>query len=133
MILQNAFHHKELFRSHEHPVFLKQVGHDDDIGYSSLILQTEKDETFSGARTLAGDNASSNTEIFAIGNGGEIAGLADSNRVHPHAVIGHGVRANGQAGTAEVGHQPLLRVHGTKRGAKVRPGKFIKQRSRVTY
>ena len=70
LILQNPFHHQELLRSQQETVFLEQVGHDNGIGDSSLVLQAEKDKTFGGAGTLACDDASANSQKLTIGNGG---------------------------------------------------------------
>src|SRR6185312_751557 len=61
LVLQGPFHHEKLLRSHQQTVFLKQVGHDDGIGDSGLVLQAEKNEALGGSGTLPCDDASANT------------------------------------------------------------------------
>ena len=72
--------------SHQPAIFLKQVGHNDGIGDSSLVLQTEKDEPFGGAGALACNYTSPNPQIFAIANASKIAGFVDSDRIHALAL-----------------------------------------------
>ena len=40
---------------------------------------------------------------------------------------------HGQAGTAEVGDQPLFGIHGAQRRFGIRLGKFVQQGPRVTH
>src|SRR6266849_3359993 len=131
LVLKGPFHYEELLGSQQQPVFLKQVWSDDCIGHPGFVFQAEKDETLGGARTLAGDDASSNAQMLAMGNAAEFARSADSHRFHPRAVISHGMRPDGHASAAEVGHEALFIIHGPQWGFGVRLRQFIQQRARM--
>ena len=64
LILQSSFYHEELCGAEQQPVFLKQIGVDNGIGYSGFVLDAEKNETFGGAGTLAANDTSSNTQML---------------------------------------------------------------------
>ena len=102
LILESAFYHEKLRGAEQQPVFLKQIGVDDGIGYSGLILDAEKNETFGGAGTLAANDASSNSQMLPVGDAAEVAGFVNAHRLHAGSMIGHGMRPNGHAGTAKV-------------------------------
>ena len=127
LILQSSFHHEELRGTEQQPVFLKQIGIDDGIGYSSLILDAEKNKTFGGAGTLAANDASSNTQMLSIRDAAKVAGFVNAHRIHARPVIGHRVRPDCHTSAAKVCDQAFFLIHGTQRRTSVGFGQSVKQ------
>src|SRR5579863_9013747 len=106
---------------------MKQIGIDDGIGYSSLILDAEKNETLGGAGTLAANDTSPNPQMLPVGNATEVTCFMYAHRIHTRAVIGHGMRPDGHACTVEVRDQAFFLIHGTQRGISVRFRQSVEQ------
>src|SRR5947209_16090101 len=60
-ILEHTFDHDEFLADQEQTIFLKHVGSDDGVGYTSLIFHAEKDKTFCGSRPLTHNHTARNS------------------------------------------------------------------------
>lgn len=131
LILQDAFDHKEAFGDEEDAIFLQQIWMHDGVGDARFILEAEEQEALGCARTLACDDASSDAQTLAGGNGFKLAGAADAELVHLRATVRHGVGADSEASAMEVSNQTLFVSHWPKWRRRVGLREFFKQRPRV--
>jgi len=129
LILQDAFDHKEASGTEENTISLEQIRVDDGIGDAGFVLEAKEYETFGGARTLASDDASADTEAPAAGNGGEAGSGMDAECFHFGTAVRHGMRTSGQTGAMEVGDEALFVSHALQRGRGVGFGEFFQQRA----
>src|SRR6185437_8851648 len=88
-ILQGSFNQQELLANQQQAIVLEQIGSDDGIGNASFVFQAEEDKSVSGAGTLAGNHAASDTHAPAIVDVLQVAGALHSPQVG--APVSHGV------------------------------------------
>src|ERR1700744_5020956 len=112
LILQGAFDQQEAAAGDEQAVAVVQVGSNDDIGDAGFVFHGDEDEAFSGARALAGDDASGGADVFAIAAGFQLLGREDVAAAQFGATVVHGMFANGKAGAGVVGDEALFDIHG---------------------
>ena len=93
---------------------VEDVRHDDGIGDTGLIFQAEEKQAFGGTRTLPADDAAGDADVAAIVDIFHPSGWCDSEQVQHFAMKGHGVFADGEVCSTEIGVQALAGVHRLK-------------------
>src|SRR5437764_12059539 len=114
--MQNSLDHKKLLQTYQKTIFLKKIWIDNGVSHPRFIFQTQKDKSFCRPRSLAGDNAPSDTCSPAVGDGLEFNCPANSSILQLLTMIGHRMRADSQARSAKVGDQSFFIIHPLKRG-----------------
>src|ERR1051326_1326046 len=129
LMLEDAFDQHEAHRHQFDTIFFEQVGCDDGVGDPGLVFQAQKYESMRGARPLASDDAAGSLHPFSIGRGLEFECSQYSLLAQFGALILHGVRADGEAGTREISEEPLFGVHLRQRRGRVELDDVVKQRA----
>src|ERR1051325_11210944 len=112
----------------QEPVAVEEIGSDDRIGDTGLVLETEEDEAAGGAGTLAANHAAGGADTAAVGQALQVAGADDSLGVERGAAVAPGMRADRQASAVKVGHQALLVGHARQRRRDVGLIELVEQR-----
>ena len=93
---------------------IEDVRHDDGVRNASLIFQTEKQESFGSAGTLAADNTAGDPNLASVVDEFQLSGGCDPERAQLFAMKSHGVFADGEVRSTEIGVQALAGAHGLK-------------------
>src|ERR1700735_5561328 len=74
LILQRSFHQQKPRAGDDDLIRFVHIGRDDDVGNARLVFHGEKNKSFGGAWTLAGDDASGGTHPLAIATDAPLSG-----------------------------------------------------------
>src|SRR5215813_606242 len=102
-ILESAFDQQEFSSDYSETVLPKQVRRDDCIGDAGFVFESEENESFRRARTLASNNSAGYADVGSIANGCEINGAENTQPVKFSTIVRDRMRPNGHTGAAEVG------------------------------
>jgi hypothetical protein len=111
LILEFAGDEQETRAGDDDAVRLENIGGDDDVGDSGFVFKREEDEAFGGAGALAADYSACGADWLLGACGFEFGGREDAEAAEALALIGHGVRAGGNASSGVVGGEALVGGH----------------------
>ena len=97
LILERTFDEKEFAACHYQPVTFVEIGCDDHVCDSCLVLHGDEDKAFGGARPLPSDDATGCTDKFAILASSQFICREDVISAEFCAAIMHRVFTDGQA------------------------------------
>lgn len=114
LILQLAGDEQEARAGDNNAIPLEDVGRDDDVGDAGLVFEGEEDEAFGGAGALSGDDSARGADELIGARRFELGSGEDAEVAKVLTLIGHGVRACGEAGAGVVSGEPLVGGHFAK-------------------
>ncbi len=93
------------------PVALEDIGRKDDVGDAGFIFEREEDEALGGAGALPGDDAAGDADRAIVAAAQQVVCRENAFAAQGRAMIGHGMRAGGEAGAGVVGGEALVGGH----------------------
>ncbi len=116
MILENALDQKKALVDDGDAILREKLRSDNGVGDAGFVLDAEEYESLGGARALAGDDGTGDTERGAVRERAKLDGGADAVTLERGAMVGHGMNADGESGAAKVGDETFFGSHGGERG-----------------
>src|SRR5262245_18109810 len=114
-MLQHAVDEQERLTNDGHAVAIEEIGTDDDVRYSGLVLEREEHEALRGAGALPRDAHAGDAHATAVAHARPIGGAHHTLQLETAAAQRHRMRPDREAGAGVVGMEPLPRVHGLER------------------